>query len=112
MLPASRSGKTSTFARPATAPTSCNFFAATAGESAASACSSPSIASDGARCRAISSARTTLSTRACFALPLVENESSATRGSSASSLRALAAEASAMSASSSLVGSAFTAQSA
>ena len=101
MLPASRSGNTSTFARPATAPTSFNFLAATAGLNAASACSSPSIASSGARARAISSARTTLSTCACAALPLVENDSSATRGSSRSTRRQLSAEESAMSASAS-----------
>ena len=69
------------------------------GSSAASACSSPSIASDGARRRAISSARTTLSTCACVALPLVENDRSATRGSSRSTRRQLSAEESAMSAS-------------
>ena len=43
MLPASRSGKTSTLARPATSPGSFSFLAATAGDSAASPCSSPSI---------------------------------------------------------------------
>ena len=49
MLPASRSGNTSTLARPATGPASFIFFAATAGLNAASACISPSIASSGAR---------------------------------------------------------------
>ncbi len=60
----------------------------------------------------MASARTTLSTCACAALPFVENDSSATRGSSRSTRRQLAADASAMSASASAVGSAFTAQSA
>jgi hypothetical protein len=60
---------------------------ATLSTSAASACSSPSIASDGLRERAISVARTTLSTCGWLALPLVENDSIATRGSARSRAR-------------------------
>ena len=87
MLSASRSGNTSTLARPATGPRSFSFFAATLSTSAASACSSPSIASCGERRRTISRAFTIFSTREWRALPLVENESSATRGSSSTSAR-------------------------
>ena len=76
------------------------FFCATAGTSAASAWNSPSTASCGSRWRTKSSACRTLSTRACCALPLVENDSMATRGSSPSRPCALRAEAMAMSASS------------
>ena len=47
MLPASRSGNTSTLARPATALAPFTFLAATASESAASPCSSPSTARSG-----------------------------------------------------------------
>ena len=60
----------------------------------------------------MASARFTLSTRACFALPCVENDSSATRGSSPRMRRQVSADASAMSASCSASGSALTAQSA
>jgi hypothetical protein len=60
----------------------------------------------------MASAASTLSTRGWLALPWVEKESIATRGSSPISARQLAAEASAMSASASASGSGFTAQSA
>ena len=56
-------------------------------------------------------AATTLSTAACRALPLVENESIATRGSSINRLFALSAAAIAISASSSASGSTTSAQS-
>ena len=89
-----------------------SFFAATAGTSAASACNSPSIASAGSRWRAMASARNTLSMRGWRALPFVENDSMATRGSSFNNRRALFADAIAMSASAWADGSALTAQSA
>ena len=66
----------------------------------------------GARARTISTARRTFSTRACRALPWVENESIATRAGVPSRRRALPAEAMAMSASASAAGSTLTAQSA
>src|SRR5215217_3169400 len=82
MLPAWRSGNTRTLARPATGLFSLTFLAATTGTIAASACNSPSMARSGARSR--TSARTwrTLDTWACWALPLVEKDSSAIRGGS------------------------------
>ena len=51
------------------------------GTMAASACNSPSIASDGSICLASSVARTTLSTISCLADPFVEKLSIAMRGS-------------------------------
>src|SRR5262249_23136962 len=89
ILPESRSGKIKTLARPATAPSALSFFSATTGISAASACSSPSTARPGADCRTSVSARVTLSMRACCALPLVENDNSATRAVSPSRFSAL-----------------------
>ena len=70
------------------------------------------MASSGSRWRTRLKASRTLSTRACCALPLVENDSIATRGVSPRSVCALRAEVTAISASSAGVGSAFTAQSA
>ncbi len=99
MLPASRSGKISTFARPATAPTSFSFFAATAGTSAASACSSPSIASDGARPRASSTACATLSTCACWRCPWSRTTAARPAAPRPAARRQVCADASAMSAS-------------
>jgi len=79
---------------------------------AASNCSSPSTCRSGARSRMMRSASTTLATSLCLALPFVENESSATAGSTPSSVRVLAAVAMAMSASWMAVGSITTPQSA
>ena len=70
------------------------------------------MARSGRNRRTVSSAARTLSTRAWLALPWVENDSSATRGSPSSRLLALSAEAMAMSASSWALGSALMAQSA
>src|ERR687895_2674551 len=99
MLPACKSGKTRTLARPAT-PEPGAFDSPTAGTSAASACNSPSISRSGRRARTVFVASTTLSINLCLALPFVENESMATRGSAPRSSRQLSAEAMAISATS------------
>src|SRR5690606_28104363 len=70
MFPASRSGKTSTFAVPAS-PTSAPFRVATAGISAASAWSSPSATTSGIRSRNRFRASRTRCTLSPVALPLV-----------------------------------------
>ena len=81
MFPASRSGKISTFAFPATGLPGA-LDAPTDGTIAASSWNSPSMRSpSGAFSFAIFVASTTLSTSACFALPFVECERSATTGS-------------------------------
>ena len=80
MLPTSRLGNTNTFALPAMSEPGA-FFAPTEGTRAASACSSPSIFRSGFISLAFFVASTTLSTTSCFALPLVEKEHIATRGS-------------------------------
>ena len=84
----------------------------TRGTSAASAWSSPSAASSGARAFRMRSASRTFSTRAWLAEALVENDSNATRGSASRIARAFSAVARAISASSSGFGSGTTAQSA
>ena len=111
MLPASRSGKIRTFARPATGLPGA-LDAATSGTSAASSCSSPSATSWGARAATMRAASATLRERAWSALPLVENESSATRGGTVRNDAALSAVRTAVSASSRADGSGFTPQSA
>ena len=88
------------------------FDSAIAGTSAASACNSPSISSCGARAFTVLVASTTLSTSLCFALPLVENESIATRGVAPNNARHESAEAIAISANSAADGSITTPQSA
>jgi len=110
MLPASRSGKTRTLARPATGLPGA-LRSPTPGTRAASACISPSTAKRTFRRWSSSRAARTLATRGWSALPLVEKERRATRGSSARRVRQLSAAASAMSASCSGVGSGTTAQS-
>ena len=80
MLPESRSGKTNTLARPATGDPGA-LDSATSGTQAASNCSSPSTASPGARRRTASTAARIRSTRGPWALPLLEYDSIATRGS-------------------------------
>ena len=112
MLPDCRSGKISTLARPATGLPGA-LDAPTSGTSAASSCISPSSSRLGASSRAIRVACCTFSTSACFALPFVEKDSSATRGSPMPhSVRAVSAAATAMWASSSAVGQGMTTQSA
>ena len=81
MLPTSRHGTTRTLALPAMSLPGA-FFVPTDGTRAASACSSPSILRSGLSSLAKRVASTTLSTTSCLALPLVEKESMATRGSS------------------------------
>ena len=110
-MPESRSGKIRTLARPATSEPGA-FAWATCGTSAASAWSSPSAASSGARAFRMRNASRIFSTRAWLAEPLVENDSIATRGSASSNTRAFSAVARAISASSSAFGSGTTAQSA
>src|SRR5215207_4533250 len=66
MLPACRSGKIRTFARPATVEPGA-FDSPTRGTKAASACSSPSISKSGWRARTVRVASTTLSTSLCEA---------------------------------------------
>ena len=110
MLPACRSGKTSTFALPATGLPG-HLRSPTVETSAASACISPSTFSSGACSCTSFTALATLSTFSCLAEPFVEKESIATRGSRPSSALPVCAEAIAISASCSLVGSMFTAQS-
>ena len=105
------SGKISVLARPATGDPGA-FDLPTASTSAASACNSPSTRRSGARSRTIRNASTTLSTHLCCALPLVENDSSATRGSAPMTLRVVAAVAMAISARSTADGSITTPQSA
>ena len=80
ILPASRSGKISTLALPATLLPGA-LYAAISGTNAASGCNSPSILRYGALSLAILYALYTLSTSACLALPFVEYESIATYGS-------------------------------
>ena len=101
-----------TFARPATGlPLA--FPAAISGTSAASNCISPSSRRSGASSWAIFTASRTLSTSACFALPIVEKESIATLGSGKpQSLFAVSAAAIAILASSSADGQGTTTQSA
>ena len=115
MLPASRSGNTRTFARPPSSDEGA-FLAAISGTIAASSCSSPSSTTScpdsAARSRAKAQASRTLSTRACCALPLLENDKNATRGCSSRSRRCDCAVCKAMSASSSALGSGTTPQSA
>ena len=111
MFPAWRSGKTSTFAFPATGLPGA-LVAATDSISAASACSSPSRANSGAISLASLVASDTLSTSSCLALPLVEKESIATRGSMPAIARAVSAVEMAISASCFASGFGFTAQSA
>src|SRR5512143_432762 len=111
MLPASSDGNTITLAWPSMMLPGA-FSAATSGSTAASNCNSPSASRSGARSRTRAAARRTISARGCSALPLVENDSRATRGSCLSRLRAWFAEARAMSARASAVGSGTTAQSA
>jgi hypothetical protein len=81
MFPLSRSGKTNTLAAPATGEPGA-LATATSGTQAASNCNSPSTARWGASRRTSAVAARTLSTRGCSALPFVENDSIATRGSS------------------------------
>ncbi len=100
MLPASRSGKISTLAAPAPSP----FFAAIAAFSAASACTGPNTP-------ARSAARRTRSTLSPAPLVPVEKDSMAS-SDRPKSAPAEAAEARAISASSSAEGATFTAQSA
>ena len=89
------------------------FFAATAGTNAASACISPSIASSGARARAMTSARTHLVhmgvRRAAFGREGQQRDARLPRATRCGNSRLTRG---AMSASASGVGSAFTAQSA
>ena len=80
MFPTSRLGNTSTLAWPAMSLPGA-FFSPTDGTRAASACSSPSIFSDGSSSLANLVASITLSTTSWVALPLVEKLSIATRGS-------------------------------
>ena len=111
MLPACRSGKTSTLALPATGLPGALVFA-TLSTSAASACSSPSSASSGAISLAIFVASVTLSTSSCLALPFDEKLSIATRGSMPAIARAVSAVEIAISANCFASGLGFTAQSA
>ena len=80
MFPTSRFGNTSTLALPAMSEPGA-FFEPTLGTRAASACSSPSIFSDGSSSLARRVASMTLSTTSWVALPFVEKLSMATRGS-------------------------------
>ena len=84
----------------------------TAATSAASACSSPSMARLGHRVFTIRSASRILSMRSCSAEPFVEKESKATRGSVCKNVRAFSAVVRAISANSSAEGSGTTPQSA
>ena len=111
MLPACRSGKTSTFALPATELPGALVFA-TLSTNAASACNSPSSAKSGAISFASFVASCTLSTSSCLALPLVEKLSIATRGSMPAIARAVSAVEIAISANCFASGFGFTAQSA
>ena len=111
MFPACRSGKTSTFALPATGLPGALVFA-TLSTNAASACNSPSSCRSGAISFASFVASATLSTNSCFALPFVENESIATRGSMPAIARAVSAVEIAISANCFASGFGFTAQSA
>ena len=111
MLPACRSGNTSTFAFPATGLPGALVFA-TLSINAASACNSPSNARSGAISFASFVASATLSTNSCLALPFVLNESIATRGSMPAMARAVSAVEIAISANCFASGFGFTAQSA
>ena len=111
MLPASRSGNTSTLACPATLESGA-LEAPISGTIAASNCSSPSNANSGAISLANLVASTTLSTSACFALPLEEWDSIATFGSCPTNILKLSAEETAIAANSSGVGFWFRPQSA
>ena len=71
MFPASRLGKTSTLARPATGLSGA-LREPISGTSAASACSGPSAASSGAFARSSFTASSTFSTWGPLPLPLVE----------------------------------------
>ena len=97
MLPAFRSGNTSTLAWPATGEPGA-LLAPTLGTRAASTCISPSTSRSGRRAWTYRVASTTLSTSGSAALPLVENESIATRGVSSRNIRHESAAAMAMSA--------------
>ena len=111
MLAEARFGNTSVLARPATFDPGALDLPTTA-STAASACSSPSTFSSGARACTMRKASTTLSTSGCLPLPLVEKLSSATAGSVLIRTRVLSAVAMAISASCIGVGSITTAQSA
>ena len=111
MLPACRSGNTSTLALPATALPGA-LVAATLATNAASACNSPSNCSSGAISLARRVASATLSTNSCLALPLVENDSIATLGSIPAIALAVSAVDTAISASCLASGFGLTAQSA
>ena len=111
MLPACRSGNTSTFALPATLLPGA-FVAATLSTSAASACNSPSKANSGAISLANFVASCTLSTNSCFALPFVLKLNIATRGSMPAIARAVSAVEIAISANCLASGFGLTAQSA
>src|SRR5207249_4093497 len=110
MFPASKSGKTSTVARPAAGEPGL-LVLATSGTRAASLCSSPSHGTSGASRRNSSTARRTRSTRGPSALPLVLYDRNATTGWSPTMRRRSREAASAMSASCSGVGSGTTEQS-
>ena len=111
MLPASRSGKTRTFALPATSDPGA-FSAATDGTSAASSCRSPSTASSGAFSWASSVASWTFVGTSPLAEPMVEKDSMATFGWVPMYFSHDPADAMAISDSSSAVGSMFRPQSA
>jgi hypothetical protein len=110
MFPASRFGNTKTFARPGTVEPGA-LRRPTASTHAASNWSSPSTSSCGSRARAMAVADRTLAADSCSALPFVLKESMATTGRSPVSARWVRAEATAMAASCSAVGSGTTAQS-
>ena len=111
ILPACRSGKTNTFALPATGLPGA-LVLATLSMSAASACNSPSICTSGAISFASFVASATLSTNSCFALPFVLKLNIATRGSMPAIARAVSAVETAISANCLESGFGFTAQSA
>src|SRR5690606_19860317 len=103
MLPASRSGKTSTLAFPPSGESGA-LRRATDSINAASACSSPSATTSGRSVRKRSSPARTRSTSGPEALPRVENDRNATRGSSSTTFRRASLAAAAMSACCSTVG--------
>ena len=98
MLAEATSGKMSVLACPATVEPGA-LLRPTASTSAASACNSPSMCNCGARASTTRRASRTFSTHGCFALPLVENDSSATAGSAPITARVVSAVAMAISAS-------------
>src|SRR5207249_1090930 len=110
MLPLSRSGNTSTLARPATGEPGA-LRAATSATSAASPCSSPSHTKPGPRACRMDTACRTRSTRSPVALPRVLYDRNATTGSSPTMRRRSRAAAAPASASWAGVGSGTTAQS-